>query len=543
MDYRNYCMNCMRKTDGADVCPFCGFSGAGLQRLPFLPAGVLVAERYLIGRKLGSNGDGATYIGYDTHEKSPVIIREFIPETLIGRGENLQLFPISGFTDEFNACYDDFIELWRGLAKARELSGIMSVYDIVEDYGTVFVISEYIETITLRDYLQAQPDGRLPWEEIRRLFMPILSTLEELHRMGIVHGCLSPNSLRACKDGRLRLFEFSIAEVRTTGGILPCAIPPGFAAAEQYSENDTIGPWSDVYSFCANIYRALTGIVLPEAPARANNEQLDFPESVIDNTPDYVIRALWNGLRVNARLRIKSLQNLHSQLSGVKMKIAEETTPEAKDFSKTQEEAPKKKHTGLIIFIVIFLILVVAAALGLTVFRDNVNELLGITETQLDSDEFTTTSELVDVPDFTAQNMTEEQISSDAVWNENFHIVFEYGESEKTEIGYVYDQSIEAGKIVNKGTKIVLYICSGRPQINLPDVVGMEADAAKERLVKLGFKVSTVSVENDGTGQPDVVKEINREPLQDYEYGTEIILSVWGKSSSSDTTSSTSAQE
>ena len=58
----------------------------------------------------------------------------------------------------------------------RELTGVMTVYDIVEDYGTVYVISEYIETITYRDYLAAHSSGRLPWEEVKRLFMPLFST-------------------------------------------------------------------------------------------------------------------------------------------------------------------------------------------------------------------------------------------------------------------------------------------------------------------------------------------------------------------------------
>ena len=325
---KRICMNCFNEKGEVSKCPYCGYEDDLQQAGLHLPLRAIIAGRYAVGRFLGANGDGATYLGYDVRSESPIIIREYLPANLITRAEDFTVKPQLRNAENFEICKEEFLNLWRGIARMRELTGVMTVYDIVEDYGTVYVISEYIETITYRDYLAAQPSGRLPWEEVKRLFMPLFSTLSELHKAGIVHGCISPNSLRICKDGRVRLFQFSIPEVRTVGEVLPTAISPGFAALEQYSETDTIGPWSDVYSFSALIYHSLTGNTLPEAPQRINDETIAIPDEVKQNTPDYVFEAVWHGLRVNSKLRTRSLEALQGQLNGVRVKSAEAVEPE-----------------------------------------------------------------------------------------------------------------------------------------------------------------------------------------------------------------------
>lgn len=538
------CMNCMRDKGGDSVCPYCGFDEYTFrQHKPYLPLRTMVGDRYAIGRMLGANGDGATYIGYDIQAQSAIIVREFLPETLVIRGDDLQIKPIRGSEENFEECYNDFLSLWRGIAKLRELSGIMTIYDILEDYGTVYVINEYIETITYRDYLSAQPGGRLPWEETKKLFMPILSTLQELHKAGIVHGCISPNSLRICKDGKVRLFQFSITEVRTTGVVLPTAISPGFAALEQYSQDDTIGPWSDVYSFCAVLYRSLTGMILPEAPQRINDETIHIPEEVERSTPPYVLDAIWNGLRVNPKIRTRNLEELHDQLYGVKLRIAEavkKSTPQ--QSTQAEEKKPAKKGKGgIAALIIILLVLAAAAALAFTVFKDKTYSLLGITTTSSQS-EHTTSDEMVTVPDFVNSNMTKEQIKSNVIWNEDFYIVFEDGTDLHSELNHIYEQSVQSGDSVNKGTQIVLDVCVGRPDVELPDVVGMKQNDAVSALENLGFKVSIAEVENDGTNTTGLVSQMSKESGVTYKYGTEIIISVYASPDSSKTTSTTAAQ-
>lgn len=521
---KRICMNCMQPKGEGELCPYCGYRESSNQSGLFLPLRTVISGKYAVGRLLGSNGDGATYLGYDIRQNSPIIIREFLPANLIARTPDKNVVVLSGCEEDFEECYNDFLNLWRGIARMRELTGVMTIYDITEDFSTAYVISEYIETITYRDYLSAQPGGRLPWEEIKKLFMPILSTLSELHKAGIVHGCISPNSLRICKDGRVRLFQFSIAEVRTVGEVLPTAISPGFAALEQYSESDTIGPWSDVYSFSALIYRSLTGNTLPEAPQRINDETINIPQEVRQATPPYVIEAIWRGLRVNPKLRTRSLETLHDELDGVKLRIAEaieETEPE-------QEEAEEKKksHGGVIALVIILMIIAAAAAVGSTVFREQTFSLLGLGETS-SAAEHTTSEEMVTVPNFVNSNMTKEQIKSNVIWNRDFYIVFEEGTDLHADINHIYNQSVQAGESVNKGTQIVLDVCIGRPDVTLPNVVGMTEQDAVKSLENLGFDVTVVYVENDGTMPYGLVSQMSKEAGATYTYGTEVVLSIY----------------
>ena len=85
MSYENLCMNCMKEKGSAEQCPHCHFHNDSLQLPPFLPMRTMVGGHYIIGAVTESNGDGTTYMGYDTENKTPVTIREFLPEFMIPR--------------------------------------------------------------------------------------------------------------------------------------------------------------------------------------------------------------------------------------------------------------------------------------------------------------------------------------------------------------------------------------------------------------------------------------------------------------------------
>ncbi|MEG1819520.1 MAG: serine/threonine protein kinase, partial [Oscillospiraceae bacterium] len=78
--YDNLCMNCMHELpDSTKQCTNCGFLNGSPQLAPYLPVRTIIAGRYLIGKLLENNGDGATYMGWDIERKAPITIREFLP--------------------------------------------------------------------------------------------------------------------------------------------------------------------------------------------------------------------------------------------------------------------------------------------------------------------------------------------------------------------------------------------------------------------------------------------------------------------------------
>ena len=63
MNTDHLCMSCMREIGDENQCPYCGFHADSPQLAPYLPLRTVVAERYLAGKLLDYNGDGATYLG------------------------------------------------------------------------------------------------------------------------------------------------------------------------------------------------------------------------------------------------------------------------------------------------------------------------------------------------------------------------------------------------------------------------------------------------------------------------------------------------
>ena len=113
MNTDHLCMSCMREIGDENQCPYCGFHADSPQLAPYLPLRTVVAERYLAGKLLDDNGDGATYMGWDLEMNAPVTIREFLPDSIAERREDLSLAPMAGCEITYRDCYQSFLELWR----------------------------------------------------------------------------------------------------------------------------------------------------------------------------------------------------------------------------------------------------------------------------------------------------------------------------------------------------------------------------------------------------------------------------------------------
>ena len=76
--------------DRTDKCPHCGYQEGTPYSLTYLQPGTVLKERYLIGKVIEKNNEGATYISYDQTEDKKVLIREFMPEQIAERNESNQ---------------------------------------------------------------------------------------------------------------------------------------------------------------------------------------------------------------------------------------------------------------------------------------------------------------------------------------------------------------------------------------------------------------------------------------------------------------------
>ena len=532
MNTDHLCMSCMREIGDENQCPYCGFHADSPQLAPYLPLRTVVAERYLAGKLLDYNGDGATYMGWDLEMNAPVTIREFLPDSIAERREDLTLVPMAGCEITYRDCYQSFLELWRKLARMRGLSALILVFDIVEDHVTAYAISEYMEGVSLREYLLRSPSGYLSWEQARILFMPVLSTLGTLHSAGIIHRGISPTTLIVGKNGKMRITGFSIWQARTARGDLTAQLFPGYAAIEQYGFEGQQGPWTDIYAFSAVLYRTLIGSTPLEATSRVTNDRLMVPGKFAEQLPAYVINALMNGLQILPEDRTRTVDQLRAELSAAPGTSTAAIAYAGKEDAPYQEPVPsgrKKSASGSKTALIaglasIAACLVIFAVLSLTVWREDIGMFFtGGASTQASSN----APELVKVPDFRGLNYN--NIKSNTDYTNAFFFETEYQDSDTQGKDVVLSQNIAYGTEVPKGSTIKLVLSSGNEEITLPDFKGQNYATVKLKLEEMGFQCRAIVEKNDDSERAGKVAEMLTTPEKGYKKGTVIYVKVWGE--------------
>ncbi len=530
MNIDNLCMSCMNELYGEKQCSRCGYYVDSPQISPYLPLKTLIGNKYIVGKMLSSNSEGATYMAYDVDRKAPVLIREFLPEKFVDRsfGET-ELKIKEQWADFYYKYLNKFLKLWRSLARVRGLSALVPVIDIVEENNTAYAVSEYVESISLREFLLKSQTGYLNWEKAKVLFMPVLSTLSALHKMDITHNGINPDNLLIGRDGKLRLSGFSIKEARVEGSELSPEIFEGYTPIEQYGYSYENGNWSDVYSFCAVLFRALVGSVPQDAVTRSMNDQLIIPARYAEIIPVYVINALMNGLQVDPEDRTKDVEALRDELSATPSNVVSSYSgvsvppPQKKEVQEViiEDAGSNPARTVLITFLIILGVglLIFAGYMAYEHFAGNVNE-------EPSTEQSTDAPEMIEVPNFV--NSSYDMIAQNPVQNERFTIKSTTEYSTTVEKGYIISQSIEAGTEVEMGTEITFVVSKGPEYVTIPPVEGLNVDFAKQSLEDAGFVVNIITKENNGDYEEGTVYEVTPEQGTSKIKGTEVYIQVWG---------------
>lgn len=540
------CMSCMQEIGAAEQCPYCGFHVDTIQMAPYLAVRTVVANRYLVGKLLEYNGDGATYMAWDINEKKPVTIREFLPDTLATRriGEK-EVTVMSGCEVAYGECKSDFIELWRKLSRMSGLSALVNVYDVFEENATAYAICEYVKSITLRDYLLRLKTGYLPWEKARALFMPVLSTLGMLHSTGIIHRGISPLTLQIGHDGKMRIGGFSIWQARTAKSDLTAQLFNGYAAIEQYGFEGKQGPATDIYAFAATLYRALIGTDPISAKDRLTNDRLMVPAKFAEQLPAYVINGLINALQIMPEERTRTVEQLRADLSASPVAAAasgnEFDAPVPPSREPARKPVPARKNgqskpskgkgnvitNNKMLVIRTALISAIACLIVCLIIVIAAGDKIGISVSEPKT-ENSTRQEMVTVTDFVGRNYAE--ITTNAYWANQFTFEMVEEFSDKVPKGIIIAQSVEAQTQVNAGTKIVLTVSKGVEEVKLPQVIGMDYEDAYKLLTENDFKVTREYKDNDGTHTADTVESVSGLSVgASYPKGTVVTLVIWSE--------------
>nr|CEL23529.1 serine/threonine protein kinase [Kibdelosporangium sp. MJ126-NF4] len=204
----------------------------------------MVAGRYAIRDELGRGGMGVVWRADDQ---------------VIGRQVALkELPPPQGLSGDSKSVY-----LERVLREARTAGrlndpAVVTVFDVVSENGTTYIVMELVEAPTLADVIAAE--GPIPAERVASIGLQVLGALETAHAAGIVHRDVKPSNIMVSGD-RAKLADFGIARamddpnLTMTGGIMGS---PGYMAPELFSGSQP-SPATDLWALGATLFHAVEG--------------------------------------------------------------------------------------------------------------------------------------------------------------------------------------------------------------------------------------------------------------------------------------------
>ncbi len=198
-------------------------------------------DRYIILEKIGSGGMSIVYKAKDTKLERYVAIKVL--------------------REEF--CLDEsFVRRFRVEAQsAASLShqNIVNIYDVGNDGRTHFIVMEYLEGETLKEYIKKQ--GQVPEEYLLEITLSIASALEHAHINHIIHRDIKPQNIILTKDGKIKVADFGIARIATEQTLDAHENPSGsvYYIAPEQARGGYQDHKSDIYSLGITMYEMATG--------------------------------------------------------------------------------------------------------------------------------------------------------------------------------------------------------------------------------------------------------------------------------------------
>lgn len=491
-----YCVNCMKPVDTStgkgDICPHCGYNNNSPAHPGALPHHWVLRDRYHLGRVTAADGEGLSYRALDTRTGLVVEIREFFPVSMVYRDNaSGRVTASTGAEGRCETLMQDFIAMARGLTRLRDSRCLTKVLAVFHENNTVYIVFEYQEGMSLRAYVGK--NGSMDWNKAREFFIPLLSSLSAMHAGGVKHLGISPDTLRICRDGKMRLGSFATESLRRLGSVLECDMVPGCAAYEQYSKNLSCGETTDVYGCTASLVFALSGHLPSAAPERARDPRLMISRDVVRTLPQNVVTAIAGGLQVRQEDRIASFERLRAELfSTATVKTEIEEIRATKDLPAAHEYTPQTRFTlppkfWLIgSFLITALVLVILAPKIINSGKLDVDKIMESLESQAE----TSFIEVITVPEMEGDSYNDwiNELKDSSLYKFSIKVASQEFSEEVPE-GYIISQDPAPGENLEKGGIVSLVISRGSSTRTLPAVNGKKFTDVLELLESEGFEV------------------------------------------------------
>ena len=478
--------------------------------------------RYDIRELIGIGGMANVYRCYDTIDDREVAIKILKDEYL----NNLE-----------------FIRRFKNESKAIAVlshPNIVKVFDVSFGDMIQYIVMEYIDGITLKEYIQQQ--GFLTWKETVHLISQVLAALSHAHSKGVVHRDVKPQNMMLLSDGTIKVTDFGIARFsNNTKTMTEQAIGSVHYIAPEQAKGDITDGRTDIYSLGVMMYEMLTGKLpydgdnavsvalmhlqlTPDAPCEINP---DIPEGLEEITLKAMQKqpkdryqsaqemlADIERFRLNPSVKFEYKYFFDKQptkyvdaINKVRSNRAENVEDEVKDDDNVRHSSTFAVVLGIVI--ALFIAFTVCFVIGLT--------------RQTDTEDVAE----VEIPNFIGMNVNE-VMNSEAY---KFKFECEYAYNKDKEINEILDQSPlpSSKKKVKENATITLSVNSKQGEGEIPYVYGDTQSVAIQKLKEANFNYYEICTVFDDTLDPGTVKNTYPPQNTTVDYTKKIYLYVAGE--------------
>lgn len=496
-----------------------------------------------------------------------------IGKKLDGRYELLELIGVGGMADIYQARdieedrivavkilktefagSDEFLRRFRNESKAIALlshPNIVKIYDVGFTEKVQFIVMEYVDGITLTDYIEQQ--SVLKWRDSVHFTVQILKALQHAHDRGIVHRDVKSQNVMLLRDGTIKVMDFGIARFNRENNKTMSEKTIGsvhYISPEQ-ARGDITDERSDIYSVGVALYEMVTGkkpfdgdtpvsialMHMQSTPKKPTELNSTIPEGL----EQIILRAMQKepGQRYQtAGEMIKDLEELKKNPGIIFEYKYNSTDGTTKYFDRPipagEQELPRRRKEMVVEIpdddydddeyedddddeyeerrspLIPILFAVGTAFIIATVFLVLmlVNKYFGENSTQSPSDS---------ISDDTSISVTasDELLMPNLIgytWDEavekyseyiNLTAQQEYSTYAKDEI---FDQEFPEGRKIKVGATVVVKVSKGIKEVEIQDVADLTVDAAERKLLKDGFIVKKTFEESEDIAKNNVIR-------------------------------------
>ncbi len=408
----------------------------------------------------------------------------------------------------------DLVRRFKNESKAISLlnhPNIVKVYDVSVNDHLQYIVMEYVDGMTLREYLNER-GGKLSSRETVHFISQILKALEHAHANGVVHRDIKPQNIMLLDNGQLRMMDFGIARISRADNPLLAGKAMGsvhYISPEQ-AKGDETDCTSDIYSVGVMMYEMLSGHLpfdaddvvevaikqISDEPRPLHELAPEVPYALVEITEKAMAKLPQNRYP-SARAMLEALDTYVQNPSVLfeyqyiteeaPEKVVKRTMNQNRAIRQNEQPAPRKNNSTKSrprkkrrsVFLPTLLGITIAFALASMalcwmILNDSSNLMNSKADITL-GDYIGMTKD---------QAMATDQIASGQItpeWEEEYNSNYA--------AGYIYKQSPVSGRTVREGQSVTLTVSLGTQYVTVPDLTNYVQSDAEQQLKALGVSV------------------------------------------------------